>query len=96
MSSTEEIYQFVVGTLAKKCRVNPDAITPATDIFADLGVDSAEFLDATFVIEDAYGIRMPVGDWMHEVNAGDAVAAEHFRVDNFVAAIADLVAQGHA
>ena len=91
MSSTQEIYQFVVTTLAVKCRVSPESITPATDIFADLGVDSAEFLDATFVIEDAFDIRMPVGDWMHEVNAGDAAAADHFRVDNFVAAIAGLI-----
>jgi acyl carrier protein len=92
----QDIYQFVVQTLARKCRVNPEFITPATDIFADLGVDSAEFLDATFVIEDEYGIRMPVGDWMGEVNAGDAAVAEHFRIDNFVAAIADLIRQAKA
>jgi acyl carrier protein len=92
--STEDIFQFVVRTLASKCRVNPAFITPATDIFKDLGVDSAEFLDATFVIEDEYAIRMPVGDWMGAVNAGEAPEADHFRVDNFVAAIADLIAQG--
>ena len=89
----EDVYQFVVKTLAAKCKVNPEFITPATDLFADLGVDSAEFLDATFLIEDEYDIRMPVGEWMSEVNVGTAVRTEHFRIDNFVAAISELIKQ---
>jgi acyl carrier protein len=89
----QDIYEVVVQTLAKRCKVDPRAVTPATDLFGDLGIDSAEFMDAAFVIEDALGIRMPVGDWMGEVNAGTAEAAARFRMDNFVAAIAALVEQ---
>jgi acyl carrier protein len=92
----QDIYQFVVQTLARKCKVDPGAITPATDLFADLGIDSAEFMDAAFVIEDEFGIRMPVGDWMGDVNAGTATGAQYFRIDNLVAAIADLVRQARS
>jgi len=87
----QDIYDFVVSTLAKTCKVDPRHITPATDLFSDLGIDSADFLNVAYVIEDRYGIRMPVGEWMSEVNVGDTSAAEHFRIDNFVAAISRFV-----
>jgi acyl carrier protein len=96
VSSMQDVYQFVVQTLAAKCRVDPRFITPASDIFADLGIDSAVFLDAAFAIEDEYRIEVPVSEWMDEVNVGTAAAADRFRIDNFVAAIAALVEQARA
>lgn len=92
----QDVYQVVVSILAKKCKVNPEFITPATDLFTDLGIDSAEFIDASFSIEDAFGITLPVDEWMNEVNAGDASAARRFRIDNFVAAITELISQARA
>jgi acyl carrier protein len=96
VTSMQDVYQFVVKTLAAKCKIEPSLITPSTDVFADLGVDSAEFFDVTFVIEDEFNIRMPVAEWMSDVNVGNAVQSEHFRIDNFVAAIVALMQQSQA
>lgn len=92
----QDVYQFVVATLAAKCKIQPALITPSTDVFADLGVDSAEFLDVTFDIEDEFNIRMPVAEWMSDVNVGNVVSGQHFRIDNFVAAIVELIQQSKA
>ena len=92
----QDVYQFVVKTLAAKCKLDPAFITPSTDVFADLGVDSAEFFDVTFVIEDEFNIHMPVAEWMSDVNVGNAVRSDRFRIDNFVAAIVELIQHSKA
>lgn len=90
MHTPAEIHNFLVSTLAKACKVDPTHVTPSTHIFSDLGVDSADMLNVAWLIEERYGIQLPVVDWMSEVNVGDAVATDRFRVDNFVAVIAQL------
>jgi acyl carrier protein len=87
----DDIYEFVVSALASKCKVDPHYINSSMDLFADLGIDSTDFLDIAYSIEEKYGVRLPAGDWMSEVNTGDADPAEHFRIDNLVAAIEALV-----
>lgn len=90
MQTPAEIQEFLVSTLVKACKVDPTHVTPATHIFSDLGVDSADMLNVAWLIEQHYGIQLPVVDWMSDVNLGETVAPDHFRVDNFVAAIAEL------
>lgn len=87
----QDIYEFVQRTLAQNCKIDPRDITPTTNLFADLGIDSVDFLAAAYEIEDHYGIRLPVGDWMSDVNAGETPAVDYFRMDNFVAAIAEFI-----
>jgi acyl carrier protein len=87
----QDIYDFVLSSLATNCQIDPKHITPATDLFTDLGIDSFGILTVAYSIEDRFGIQMPVGEWMSEVNVGDKTATDLFRIDNFVAAIARLV-----
>ncbi|MCK3829869.1 acyl carrier protein [Pseudomonas sp. 910_23] len=84
----EEIYTFVVSTLASSCKVQPGDIEPTTNLFADLGIDSVDFLDAVFCIEKHYDIRIPVGQWMSAVNEGNAAMTDYFVMEHFVAQIA--------
>jgi acyl carrier protein len=88
-----DIYEFVRGELAKACKIDVSLITPGTDLFNDLGIDSFAILSIAYAIEDHLNVRVPVGDWMSNVNTGDSVSMEQFRMDNFVAAIAHLVKQ---
>lgn len=87
---TKDIYDFLVNTLVKACKVDPTHVLPGTNIVSDLGVDSLNLMNLAWLIQERYGIELPVVDWMSEVNVGEAVATDHFRVDNFVAAIARL------
>lgn len=88
-----DVYEFVRSELAKACKIDASFITPATDLFNDLGIDSFGILNISYAIEDHFGICMPVGEWMSEVNTGDSASTEQFRMDNFVATIAQLVQQ---
>ena len=56
----------------------------------DLGIDSLDFLDVTFDIDKKFGIKMPVEQWMEEVNQGDADADEFFVMENLVVRIEEL------
>jgi acyl carrier protein len=58
----------------------------------DLGIDSLDFLDITFAIDKRFGIKMPVEQWMEDVNEGRASADEFFVMSNLVAKIDELIA----
>ncbi|KTT63889.1 hypothetical protein NS383_17590 [Pseudomonas oryzihabitans] len=88
----QAIYSFVVSTLTSICKVPAEHIEPTTNLFSDLGIDSVDFLDAVYCIDDHYGIRLPVGQWMSAVNEGNATLADHFVMEHFVAAIAERAA----
>ncbi len=92
----QEIYDFVLSSLATSCKIDPQHITPVTDLFNDLGIDSFAILNVSYSIEDRFGIHMPIGEWMSEVNVGDRDTTDRFRMDNFVATIAQLVQEKKA
>ena len=57
----------------------------------DLGIDSLDFPGRpTFDIDKKFGIKMPVEQWMEEVNQGDADADEFFVMKNLVVRIEEL------
>ena len=85
----DAIYSFVVSTLSSICKVDERDITPSTNLFADLGIDSVDFLDAVYCIDKHFDIRIPVGQWMSAVNEGNAQLTDYFIMENFVAAIAE-------
>lgn len=58
----------------------------------DLGIDSLDFLDITYAIDKRFGIKMPVEQWMEDVNEGRADAEEFFVMKNLCARIDELVA----
>ncbi|MEQ8696957.1 MAG: acyl carrier protein, partial [Bauldia litoralis] len=53
---------------------------------------SLDFLDVTFEIDKRFGIKMPVEQWMEDVNEGRADAEEFFVMKNLVTRIDELVA----
>ena len=57
-----------------------------------MGVDSLDFLDITFAIDKKFGIKMPVEQWMEDVNEGRASADDFFVMTNLVGKIEELIA----
>ena len=87
----EELYQFVKTTFSEVCNVDGDEITPATNLFADLGIESVDFLDVCYLVDEKYNIRIPIGEWMGRVNEGDETAFDLFVFGGFVKAVSNLI-----
>ncbi|MCY4238111.1 MAG: acyl carrier protein [Rhodospirillaceae bacterium] len=89
----QETFELVAEIISDICSINRADITPDTHTVDDLGIDSLDFLDVTFDIDKRFGIKMPVEQWMEEVNQGNADAAEFFVMKNLVTRIEELRAE---
>jgi acyl carrier protein len=54
----DTLEQQVIAIIAKKKKVEPGAITPATT-FEELGIDSLDAADLLFTFEDTFGVVIP-------------------------------------
>jgi acyl carrier protein len=73
MTSTFETVSRIISTTSD---VPLERITPDSHVMKDLEVDSLAFLDVTFEIDQAFGIRLPVEDWLQ--NAKDGYDGEQY------------------
>ncbi|MCY4191018.1 MAG: acyl carrier protein [Rhodospirillaceae bacterium] len=89
----QETFELVAEIISDICSINRADITPDTHTVDDLGIDSLDFLDVTFDIDKRFGIKMPVEQWMEEVNQGNADADEFFVMKNLVTRIEELRAE---
>lgn len=67
MASTFEKVAEIISTTGD---VPIENITPDSHVMKDLEIDSLNFLDITFEIDQAFGIRLPVEDWLQNVKGG--------------------------
>ena len=87
-----ETYQAVAEVIAEVSDIDVGEITPDSHTINDLGIDSLDFLDITYAIDKRFGIKMPVEQWMEQVNEGKANAEDFFVMKNLVARIDELIA----
>jgi hypothetical protein len=57
----------------------------------DLGIDSLDLLDIGFAVDEAFGITMPLGQWLHEVHLKTIRAERHFIMYELCAQVDSLV-----
>jgi acyl carrier protein len=67
MAST---FETVARIIASTSDVPIERITPDSHVMKDLEVDSLGFLDVAFEIDQTFGIRLPVEDWLQNVKGG--------------------------
>jgi len=91
-TTTESTFDAVADIIAETSSIERDKITLQSHTINDLGIDSLDFLDITFAIDKRFGIKMPVEQWMEDVNEGRASADEFFVMSNLVAKIEELIA----
>jgi acyl carrier protein len=85
-------YETVAGIISDTCDIEPDKITPDSHAINDLGIDSLDFLDVAFAIDKAFGVKMPLEQWMQDVNEGKVSTDEYFVLKNLCGNIDKLVA----
>lgn len=89
MSST---FDTVANIIVEIRDIRRDTIKPDSHAIDDLGIDSVDFLDIAFAIDKVFGIKLPLEQWMEEINVGRAATEQYFLLNNLCAHIDSLVA----
>src|SRR5436305_4378323 len=78
--SREEIYTKVQTVLVDALGVDEDEVKPDAIIKDDLGAESIDFLDISFRLEKAFGIKIGKGEMWPENLGNDPTFAQNGRV----------------
>ena len=89
MAST---FETVADIISEICDIPREKITPESHVIDDLGIDSLDFLDVAFAIDQAFRIKMPLERWVQEINDGKATTEQYFVLQNLCTRIDGLVA----
>jgi acyl carrier protein len=81
---TTETLQALKDVISEVCDIDPDEIKLEANAIEDLGVDSLDFLDISFALEQRLGVKLPAEDWVEAINAGNADLADYFTIGKMV------------
>ena len=85
-------FETVASIISEVCNIDLAKIRPESHTIDDLGIDSLDFLDIAFAIDKRFGIKMPIEQWMQEINEGRASVDNYFVLSNLCQRIDELVA----
>jgi acyl carrier protein len=89
MAST---FDTVADIISEICDIPRENISPESHVIDDLGIDSLDFLDVAFAIDQAFGIKMPLEKWVQEINDGKATTEQYFVLSKLCTRIDELIA----
>ena len=89
MAST---FETVADIISEICDIPRENISPESHVIDDLGIDSLDFLDVAFAIDQAFDIKMPLEKWVQEINDGKATTEQYFVLEKLRARIDELIA----
>jgi len=62
----DEVFEKVKEVLVNALAVDDEEVTKEAKLSADLGAESIDYLDITFQLEKAFGIKIPKGELIPE------------------------------
>ena len=86
-----DVHQTLAKTINDICGIEASLVTEDKTIAADLGIDSVDFLDIIYEMDKRYGIKIPLEEWVDQVNANKARTEDYFTVGKLVGNIETLV-----
>jgi acyl carrier protein len=93
---TSQTFDILADAIAEECAVPREKITPASHVIDDLGLDSIAMLDLCYALDVKFDIKLPLQEWVNDINAGRINSKDHFIVNNLVNEINKLIAQRDA
>ena len=75
MTDRSQITDAFRGIVAEILDIDPQKITCATQLMADLGADSLDMVEIAMASEDAFGIELDDEAWSRDVTVAQAVDA---------------------
>ena len=85
------VYEEVREMFTSICDIEDKDISPSVNIIDDLAIDSIDFMDVTYEIDMKYGIKLPVEDWMVQINEKKATMADYFVFENLIGNIQKMI-----
>lgn len=85
-------FQTVAEIISSTSDVPLESIKPESHVMKDLEVDSLAFLDIAFEIDQRFNIKLPIDDWLQNVNEGQVKSDDYFVIGNLCRNIDELVA----
>ena len=85
-------FETVAEIISSTSDVPLERIKPDSHVMKDLEVDSLAFLDIAFEIDQRFDIKMPIEDWLQNVNEGKVNSDDYFIIGNLCRSIDELVA----
>ena len=67
------MFEKVRAMLAKQLNLQPDKITPESDVVKDLGADSLDQVELVMALEEEFGSDIPDEDAEKLTTVGDAI-----------------------
>jgi acyl carrier protein len=61
-------FDVVADIIAETCHIPRETISLDSNLLRDLGIDSLDLFDIGFALDDAFGIRVPLEQWLHTVH----------------------------
>jgi len=86
-------YDKIADVFVQVCGVDRDKLLPTDNLIDDHGVDSIDFLDATYELDQFFGIKLPVASWVEKINAGEANSSDYFVIEKLTGYIDSMVAE---
>jgi acyl carrier protein len=87
-------FNIVADIIARNCNIPRSAITPGCHLLNDLGIDSLDLLDIGFAVDDAFGITLPLGKWLHATHLKTAPTERYFVMRELCAHVDNLMPAG--
>src|SRR5277367_5352026 len=85
-------FNIVADIIVQCCDIAREMITEDTHLLTDLGIDSLDLLDVVSTVDDVFGIRVPVEQWLHAVHMKESAAGQYFVMRELCASIDALIA----
>jgi acyl carrier protein len=68
-------------------------VNESSHIFEDLEIDSLDFLDVVFDIDQTFQIKLPIEEWVAAAEGGDESVARYFVVGNLASYVDEQLAK---
>lgn len=82
----DQVFAVVQECFAEALGLDEDEVTLDATVIDDLGAESLDFLDISFRLEEAFGIKIPRGDIQRSAEEEAAHGGEPFEIDGVLTA----------
>ncbi|WP_109355891.1 acyl carrier protein [Sphingorhabdus sp. EL138] len=89
----EKIVSEVREIISSICEIDQEDIGLDVNLIEELEIDSIDFMDVTYEIDQKYGIKLPVEGWMEKVNNQEAKISDYFIMSKLCKSIEVLISE---
>ena len=89
-------YEQVKSIFVDICGLHEDQISPSTNMVDDVSIDSIDFMDVTYEIDQRFSIKLPFEQWVAQANEGKERARDQFIMARICEEVDRLAASAQA